>query len=105
MSSATPSSSTSDDGLASCLLFTVEVSEYRFLGPPRNRADDLAYIASLAMDKSVFLQGYFLRAVLAITGMVQTCCYVRVLGRVLSYMVLTPESESMRSSIHGAPSC
>ena len=45
MSSATPSSSTSEDGLASCLLFTEEVSEYRFLGPPCNKADDLAYIA------------------------------------------------------------
>ena len=44
-SSATPSSPGTDGDVESVLCLDVEASEYRFLGPPRNLADELAYVA------------------------------------------------------------
>ena len=44
-SSDTPSAPSSDGDPELCLRFSAEVSEYRFLGPPRSKEDELAYIA------------------------------------------------------------
>ena len=44
-SSDTPSTPSSDGDPELCLRFSAEISEYRFLGPPRNKADELAYVA------------------------------------------------------------
>ena len=44
-SSATPSSPGTDGDMTSVLCLDVEASEYRFLGPPQNPAEELAYTA------------------------------------------------------------
>ena len=44
-SSATPSTPSSDGDPELYLRFCADISEYRFLGPPSNRADGIAYVA------------------------------------------------------------
>ena len=92
-SSATPSSPGTDGDPEACLVFHAEVCEYRFLGPPQSKADELA---NVAMGEGVISFGQNTDTVTELLS---------VLAREPSFMDPTQGSVNMSRSFHGALLC